>query len=387
MRIALFSDTFFPQVNGVATVVATSARDLIKRGHEVCVVTNSSPNSMMVRSTKTKDGYQLITVPSVRFPLYPGERLAIPLGMTVYQMKKFRPQIIHAHTPFSVGLEALYLSRVFRVPLIGTHHTFHDHYLRHLRLDFDWAKWLSWKYIVGFYNRCHYVLSQSKALAEALEEHGLMKPITILPNAVDASFFSPADVPRRVALRSSLQLSGPVFVYVGRLSYEKNVAAVLEAVALAQKKLQRITLLVVGDGPERESLEALTKARGIADSVRFLGMKSSKEIVEILQVSDGFITASCSENMPMTILEAMAVGLPIVGVRALGVPELVKEKENGFLAEPGDTKALAAALVTLAEESELQERYGKSSRQLALQYDPEKLLLQLETIYKQALND
>ncbi|PJE76131.1 hypothetical protein COV04_01210 [Candidatus Uhrbacteria bacterium CG10_big_fil_rev_8_21_14_0_10_48_11] len=387
MRIALFTDTFLPQTNGVATVVAASAAGLAAQGHQVCVVTNSSAKQH-AHSTVTKEGYQLITVPSVRFPLYPGERLAIPLGRTVYQMKRFHPQLIHAHTPFSVGMEGLYLSRVFKIPLVGTHHTFHDHYLKHVKLDFSFGRWISWKYIVGFYNRCRYVLSPSKALADALELHGLVRPITVLSNTIDASCFMPATTKTRQAFRAVLGVAGIVFVYVGRLSYEKNVTDVITAFAIAVIKLPTAILLIVGDGPERADLEALSKKLAVDDRVLFLGIRRGDALRQVLQAADVFVTASQSENMPMTVLEAMASGLPVIGVQALGVPELIKEGENGFLVPPGDHQRFADAFIILAKDSALRHSFGEASRQRVVsQYDPGKLLTRLEHLYQQVVND
>ena len=135
MRIAIFSDTFLPQINGISSVVYQNACMLAERNHKVSVFTAARENRNSIKATKPEK-FDIVTIPSMPMPAYPGERLAMPTGMTILKAKKFAPEIIHVHTPFSVGWEAVWSARFLKVPLVGTHHTFFNHYLKHIKMDF-----------------------------------------------------------------------------------------------------------------------------------------------------------------------------------------------------------------------------------------------------------
>ncbi|MEK7160935.1 MAG: glycosyltransferase, partial [Patescibacteria group bacterium] len=159
MRVAIFTDTFPPQINGVAHTAYLSAKNLLERGHKVVVFTVSK--KLKDRPDSNLKNLQVLRLPSVPAIVYPGERFTLPVGLTLRQVKKFDPDIIHAHTPFSVGWEAVLISKILKIPLVGTHHTFYNHYLKHIKLDFEWMKKIIWKFTIGFYNCSNLILSPS----------------------------------------------------------------------------------------------------------------------------------------------------------------------------------------------------------------------------------
>ncbi len=187
MKIAIFSDTFPPQTNGVANVVYQSAKSLTDSGHHVAVFTVGKNHRERV--IEENDNLTVIFLPSVPALVYANERLGLPLGFSFKRLKKFNPDIIHTHTPFAVGWEAVWLAKILKIPIVGTHHTFYDHYLKHAKIDYQWAKKFSWKYTVGYYNRCDLILSPTNSLAQTLITKGLKKPVAVLQNPIDTDLF------------------------------------------------------------------------------------------------------------------------------------------------------------------------------------------------------
>lgn len=278
-------------------------------------------------------------------------------------------------------------SKFFKIPLVGTHHTFYDDYLKHIKLDYKWGKKISWKTTVGYYNRCHLVLSPTQSLANALTEQGLKKSVTILQNSIDMNLFKPVgNDETKKQLKNQFGIKSASLIFEGRLSYEKSLDQVLKAFTLMLKKIPDLKLMLAGDGPERKNLERLTEELKIRDSVIFTGFISyGEKIVEVYQANDIYITASKSENMPVAILEAMGCGLPIIAVKERGLAELVRENVNGFFAKTDDPADIAQKTLDLLTNPELLKKFSAASRALALQYSHEHVTTTLESLYKKML--
>ena len=381
MRIAIFSDTFPPQVNGVANVVKESAEGLAARGHQVKIFTisNSSDKSLFNK----KSGPTVVFLPSLPALVYQNERFGLPSFAHFNQLKKFNPDIVHTHTPFAVGWQAVWWAKKLKVPLVGTHHTFYDHYLKHIKMDYDWTKKLSWKYISAYYNQCDLILSPSQSLAKELSAHGLKTQIKTIPNPVDTDFFRPApSAAARAKIKKSFGIDNQSIAYMGRLSYEKSVAQVVKAFALAAKKAPTLRLMLVGDGPEKKRLEELSETLDLKNKVIFTGLLRGEDLLQALWANDIFITASKTENMPVSVLESMAAGLPIIAVKEKGLSEIVQENTNGLFAQTDSPKDLSQKIIFLLSRPELLKKFGQNSRSLALSYSREKIATLLETLYR-----
>ncbi len=380
MRIAIFSDTFLPQINGVAHVAYASALSLKKSGHEVCVFTVSRKKEC---EESVRGAFQIFSLPSLPARVYPGERITLPLGFSLRAVRKWKPDIIHSHTPFSVGWEAVLAANIFKIPLVGTHHTFFDHYVHHVGVKGQWAKKISWMYVRTYYNRCHTVVSPSEALASELKLYGLKRPIEILPNGIDTDFFkSVSNDVEKQGCRKMFGVAFPTIVYMGRLSYEKNIDECLAAFKNILDSFPQAHFLVVGDGPERARLEKKASDVGLGKQILFVGFHKGQKLLEALHAADVFVTASTSENMPLSVLEAMAAGLPVVAPRALGMPEIVKDGENGFLVEPHNIKEMAEKIIRLFREDGLRRSFSQTSRTLSLTHQDKDQGRLLDLLYK-----
>jgi glycosyltransferase involved in cell wall biosynthesis len=373
MKVALFTDTFVPQVNGVANAVEQTAISLSQFGHTVRVYAVSKDAQAL--NKRAQGHYSVFTFPSIPAMVYRGLRATLPLGMALRDVRTFAPDIIHTHTPFGAGWEAVRAARKLGIPLVGTHHTFFDHYLKHVGLDFSLMRKATWRLTVGYYNRTLAVISPTRSLMEEMVKHGLATPTYLIPNTVDTAWFNP---PIEAA-----ETQKPVILYLGRLSYEKSVDDVLRAFALIRTQVPA-TLLIVGDGPERASLEHLASELGIKEAVRFTGFLHGEELVRALQSALLFMSASKSENMPLSVLEAMAVGLPIVVVDSLGMSELLRPGENATLTLPGKPGELAEAALALIADEPRRVRYAHASREHALSFSPEAVIERLLEVYERA---
>lgn len=384
MKIALFSDTYFPQVNGVVNVVKQMAISLSEQGHNVVVFTVSSEAEKKLNKD-TGGKYKVSLLPSMPFYGYQGERVSYFLGSALAKTKRFKPDVIHVHTPFAVGWEGVLCAKTLKIPLVGTHHTFYDHYLKHVKLEKQSWKKLSWKYTAAFYNRCNLVLIPSRALCAELKDRGLVSPAYVLPNAIDTDSFRPlASKDGKAALKKIFGIKDNAIIYMGRVSYEKSIDVAVRAFATVCKKRTDCQMLVVGDGPEKESLIKLAESLEIGDKMIFTSYLFGQDLVQSLQASEIFITASKSENQPVSVLEAMSCGLPIIGVSAAGMPEIIKDGENGFLSKEDNHEDMAEKIRILLDDNDRIEKVSAASRVMAENYSKEKIAKRLIEYYSLA---
>lgn len=385
MKIAIFSDTFLPQTNGVATVTYHLAEMLSELGNEVIVFTAAHRSKK--EAIKNLGNFKVVFYPSIPAFVYPGERVALPFGASAFvKLIKFNPDIVHSHTPFSLGWAATLAAKVLRAKFVGTHHTFYDHYLKHVKMDYDWGKKLSWKYTVGYYNFCDLVMSPTRSLADELMRHGLKKKIMIIPNPVDTELFIPTTKEKKIELKKKFGIPGKSIIHMGRLSYEKNIYKAIEAFASAAEKNKEIRLMVVGDGPEKENLQNFCVKLGIKDKVIFTGILRGKHLAEAFDANDVFISSSKSENMPLAFLEAMAAGLPIVAVSEKGISEIVSEGERGFLSPADNTELMANNILKIISNDKLIAEMSLKARQFAENYSRLNIAKTVEKTYKNLLN-
>lgn len=373
MRIAFFTDTFIPQINGIATAAANLAEGLGKAGHKVIVLVPTQDD--MKRKMFRKKNVRVVYLPSVPVLVYPEIRLEIfGFAQVFSELKEFKPDLIHVHTPGTVGLDALLASYIFKVPLVGTVHTFftqeeHTQWISNAILHKAFAGTLT-KYYRSFYESCDYLFCPSKLLLDELEQHALKSPVYHVPNAIAAhEKTKKLSVSERKSLKKKYGLKEKVIIHFGRLSGEKNVEDVLRTFALLSQKRDDLSLLIIGDGPLRTSLNKLAITLGIADNVIFTGFIDHTTLLSshMLEIGDLFVTASVTENQPMVVLEAMSFGLPVVGVKQAGMIEMIKN--NGYLVPVGDLKVMASKLRAILDSTELQATLSKHAIESAKQYD------------------
>lgn len=393
MNIAIFTDSFLPHVSGVCSAVINQANELAKQGHSVMIFRpkayGKSNRKHLERSGELAAKIQdvAISLPSLR---QPGLRIAIPtVAPNLPVLRRFRPDIIHVHTEWGCGWEGVMLARMLRRPLVGTFHTFfaEPEYLKQFHLpNHRLTQEMMWRYSVFFYNHCDRILSPSRSVADQLTARGAEKIPFLLSNGIPLY----AQVPEAQirAEREALHLGDAfTFVYIGRISEEKSLPVLLKAFAQLQKTHPAARLVVVGDGPERSALEGLRNQLGLQATAQFTGSVPHVQLVRrnLPRIGQVFVTASKTENQPVSLLEAMSFGVPLIGPSAKGIPELIRHEHTGLLFPPDDVAAMAQAMRRMMEEEGLRSECGAQARRFAEENGISNVVRQLVFHYEQTL--
>jgi 1,2-diacylglycerol 3-alpha-glucosyltransferase len=392
MRICMFTDSFLPYCSGVTFSVLNQASELVKRGHDVCVF-RPKPHKQDLDENTSLDmppEVEIFDVPfSVGITKVPKLRVTLPSFISsLWRVRKWNPDVVHMSTEWGCGWEGLIASKLLRKPTVGTFHTFFADpgYLKSFGLpSFNFIQQFMWWYSVRFFNACRLVTSPSKSVKDALIAHGIRFDPIIIPNGIERPVRVDAD--QIMKKRNDFGIYGPSFVYCGRISPEKSLDVVLRAFAIVQKRRRRAKLVIIGDGPLKASLELQAVELGIQDNVLFLGHVSHERLIEenLLLLADTFVTASKTENQPMSILEAMSFGLPIVGPTAKGIPELIEDRVNGLLFKPDHHEEMARCMLVMANKRRQRKRMGHGALMFAAEYQMPQVVDQLEKVYQQAI--
>ncbi|MCL4366224.1 glycosyltransferase [Patescibacteria group bacterium] len=388
MRIAYFTDTFLPQINGVATALANQATALGKKGHNVLIFTPKLDN---IKREKFKaENVQVVHLPTIPALLYPEFKLGVfGLPRVIKYLIKFKPDIIHLHSPLTVGMDAIMAAKLLNKPLVGTVHVYLP--------DSAYLRWLKYElavkivdnvvehYLNFMFAQCDLILAPSKMLVEELRKRGFKKPIMYLPNGVTSKQPELLSEKTKNSLKRKYGLKEKVILHFGRLSYEKNVDLLIKAFHLLTKTRSNISLFIIGDGPAKKELVKLTKKIGIEKQTIFTGFMDHQTLISsgLLYLGDVFATASTMENNPMAVLEAQMHGLPIIGVKQAGLIELISS--NGFLVKPGDTKELAEKIEKILFDEKLANQMRKKSLELIKPYSVDKVADDLLNYYHKTI--
>jgi len=391
MRVCLFTDSFLPYISGVSSAVYNQANELARRGHSVSIFHPRPSKQDSFESVAGLDaGVKVVSLPlSVPTFHIPKLRFSVPLFLYTYRrLKQAPPDLIHVHTEFGCGLEGMLLGRWKKVPVVGTFHTFfaEPDYLKQFHIpNLALTRKAMWKYSVSFFNRCSHIVSPSKSVRDHLVERGLDRPATVLSNGIERVALRPESEVR--AFRESLGIRDFAFVYVGRVSPEKSLDVALAAFKQCLSVNPAAKFVLVGSGPADASIDAQVEELGIGESVVRTGRVERDRLMaeNYPLLGDVFVTASKTENQPVSILEAMAFGLPIIGPRAKGLPELVAHGRNGLIFQPDDEWGMANAMVRLMEDEQLHASMRATSLAMAKEHDIEHVGGELEGIYRDAI--
>lgn len=391
MRICLFTDSFLPYISGVSSAVFNQANELVRRGHEVSIFHPTPHRSDRGSVPGLHPSIRTHGLPfSIPTPNIPKLRLSVPLFIYTYRrLQQAAPDLIHCHTEFGCGLEGMLLGRWKKVPVIGTFHTFfaEPDYLKQFHLpNWEVTRRAMWKYSVTFFNRCKRIISPSESVRSHLVDKGLARDPIVMSNGIEmVDIRSPDEI---AAFRRRMGVDDFAFVYVGRVSPEKSLDVALEAFGQTRQKKPKAKFVLIGNGPSDAAVDRKIADLGLQDSVIRTGRVERDVLMaeNYPLLGDVFITASKTENQPISILEAMAFGLPLVGPRAKGIPELVETGKNGFVFEPDDVREMSSAMTFLADNPERTKEMGRTSLKMAETHSLQNVGNQLESIYESALS-
>lgn len=381
MKIALFTETYLPYINGVVTHVKTLKEGLEAEGHEVLIVT---ADYKARRHYITSD--HVLHCPAIRAKKFYGYSLAKPVSFTRYKLiKQFCPDIIHIHDEFGVCLSGIAAAKMLKVPLVYTLHTMYDQYLYYIspKALMPFTQRLSHLYARFIADKASAITGPSQKCQVYLEGVGIDSPVTVIPNAVELDMFEKAEGQQEqiCRLKKELRLEGKtVFCFVGRLGREKSVDKLLDFLAQEITPEDNMVLMVIGGGPVQKELEEQAERLGVAPFVRFTGAVPHEKLSAYYRCCRGYITASISDTNSISMKEAMASGLPVLHIHdPLNAGQIVNGV-NGFIYH--DAEELAAGIRRLRDMSgEELEALRKSTLQSVEAFSQEALAKKLLAVY------
>ena len=322
LRIAVFSDSFLPILNGVSVSIDALVSELRNRGHSVHVYTASSPfykdpdpNTFRVHAVETPW--------TKAYPLaYP------PFYRMLRQFRRHQYDLIHSHTPFTIGFVGLRWAESHGLPIVATYHTLYDRYAHYIPFfPRRYVRFKIAKHTNFYYNNVDHVITPSDAALKWLRRHSVTTDVTVIPTGAPRRRLFDRSVVRQ---ELGIPPEQRILLYVGRLAKEKNMGVLFEMTALAFQRDPTLRLWLVGDGPYREECARMVRELGIGDRVRFVGFVPRPEVDPYYEAADLFVFSSLTETQGLVVQEAMAYGVPAVAVAGGGASEGIVEGENGF---------------------------------------------------------
>ena len=344
MRIGLFTDTYYPEINGVATSCFMLRRELLRRGHEVHVF---APRCRGWEAYEEPEVHYIASAPLV---LLRDRNMGIPTPRMLIRTRSIPLDVVHTNSEFVLGHLGHHMAARLGCALVHTYHTAwedYTYYLTHGHGD-ETARKMLRRYSRWWCNRFDRVIAPTAKTEGLLHKYGVDAPIDVIPSGMDIERFLPErhGAQERAALRSAcgVRPGERVLLYLGRLAKEKNLEQVLSAFARARQTLPDVRFVLIGEGPMREQLPHLAAELGVGDRVSVVGPKPWEEIDRWYAVGDVFCTASHSETQGLTYVEAMASGLCVCAVNDACLDGVIEDGVSGVLTEDGDD-ALAQGLV------------------------------------------
>ncbi|MDD5489368.1 MAG: glycosyltransferase [Candidatus Moranbacteria bacterium] len=383
MKMGFFSDTYLPTIHGVNVSIESFRKELEKEGHEVYIFTPYIPGY--------KDANpRVFRLRSLPFLKNPEIRIGLPTmkNSSLRKIVNIKLDIVHAHTPFNLGLLARYVARKQKIPLVYTHHT---------RISEEATAYFKSKKIlprlarsiyVSFANKNNAVIAPSEGLKNILEKEGVRKPIYVLPTGVDLHFFGfnekSEKESRHIREKFGITPQEKVLIFVGRLDPEKNVEFLIESFGKLLTKYKEIKFLIVGSGFHENKLKQYSKDIPSGHIV-FAGSVPFEKMPFYYQAADAFVFSSPTETQGLVILEAMASGLPIVAVKNRIIDNLIESGKNGYLLDSFDTGIFAEKVLDIISHPEIQKKYSRASLEVAADFSVQKQTARLLEIYNQLI--
>jgi 1,2-diacylglycerol 3-alpha-glucosyltransferase len=378
MKIGIFTDTYFPNVNGVVRSIETLRENLEKRGHEVYIITT-------VKLDKKED--KVLRVSNLPIEVLEGYKVALPYSNRVFRaVKKLELDVIHTHTEWSIGAFARICSKRLGIPMVHTFHTMYENYLHYITKQRGQviSKQLMKSIVRGHSNSAKYVIAPSLKAKNTLENYKVRSNIEVVPTGIELGKFK-QNIDKEIIERKKEELKIDknefVAMYLGRLAKEKNIEPIIKAVL--NIKTSNFKLVIVGDGPERENLEKVVKENRLENKVIFTGQAPMEEVPMYYKMANLFIQASNTETQGLTIFEAMASGTPLLVRFDTNINNFFEDRvECVYFNEENE---ISDKINELIENKDLLNYIRKNALERIDEFSAEKFAENIEKIYEAAI--
>lgn len=376
----MVSDVYFPRVNGVSTSIQTLRQALATAGHASVLVTPDYP-------TATQEA-GIVRVQGWAIPRDPEDRLMHPRALAT-ALEGLDPadfDLVHIHTPFLAHRAGVRWARRHGLPCVETYHTLFEEYFHHY-LPFLPKAWLAAAARMISRKECDgvtAVIAPSSAMKQALLAYGVSRPIHVIPTGLNLSDFAHCDAPAFRA-RHAISPERPVMAYVGRVAFEKNLDFLLRVTDQVRQSLPDVLLVIAGEGLARASLERTVSKRKLENNVRFVGyLERRTELPGCYCAADAFVFASKTETQGLVLLEAMALGVPVVGLAEMGTKDVLQEGAGCRIA-PDNVDGFARVLVPLLADRTAARALGAAGKRYAAGWSATRMQGEILQLYEALL--
>ena len=368
MKIAMFTDAYYPRINGVTVSVHSYATELTKIGHEVCIVcleySEEQQKSAFFdeKSSDEKSPFKIVRIPSLAISFFSKEdRMARfdKWRRVKKAMKDFKPDVIHVNSEWVIGYFGAMYALHYKVPFVFTFHTLWEDYLsNYINFLPDFSLRKIGRSVVKFYlKRADLIIAPTKKIASVVHEYGIERESMILPTGIPDSREKYSLIHQGAVTLQTLkkcpQLAGKkILLFVGRIVKEKNLSFLYDVLVEVQKKIPKTALLFVGGGPYLEELKELAKVKKLDSSVAFSGYIPSAELVYFYKLAQVFVFPSKTETQGLVTAEAMLAGIPVVAIGELGTVDVMQGDNGGYMVSD-DVSLFSQKVINLLENSSL----------------------------------
>jgi glycosyltransferase involved in cell wall biosynthesis len=379
----MISDVYFPRVNGVSTSIETTRHALEKLGHEITLIVPDYP-----QQEESTDPH-VMRIPARKVLFDPEDRLMAwrDLRRTMRALAPQQFDLIHIHTPFIAHYAGTRMARNLKLPVVETYHTFFEQYLEHYIpfLPDPMLRLVARRLTANQGNAVNALISPSIAMRDILRRYGVRTPISVIPTGIDLeNWRAPtAPDPRHALGLSSTQ---PMLLFVGRLAFEKNIEFLLNMLTRLIEQRPDTCLVLAGEGPAEKHLRKLTAQLGLEAHVHFVGyLPRDGQLQALYRAADAFVFASATETQGLVLVEALALGLPVVALAEMGTRDVVREGE-GCLIAPNDPQGFAARVVELFDHPHETTRLAAQAVIAADAWQEERVAERLVAFYQETID-
>lgn len=377
MHVLMLSDVYFPRINGVSTSMQTFRHALGAHGIRLTIAAPEYPGHIET------DG--VVRIASRQVPLDPEDRLMTRAGLKAFSRRVASADfsLIHVQTPFAAHYAGIKLARRQGVPVIATYHTHFEEYLFHYLpiVPRRALRGLARHTARGQCNALDGLVVPSQPMAQTLRDYGIITPLHVIPTGLPTSQFIRGDG-QRFRAAHGIGAERKIALFVGRAAFEKNIGFLLEVAAHARQQQPNLLLVIAGEGPALESLQRKTSQLGINNHVRFVGyLPRESGLRDCYAAADVFTFASRTETQGLVLLEAMAVGLPVLALPALGAAEIIAP-QRGAVAAVDEPAAFATQLVGLLDQPARLAELGREGVTFAREWDAATQAARLAVLYR-----